>query len=64
MPKRRKFSESMSELAKKKHASSSAVRVSLDTNMRTCIDPVTPVAASSSGEKIFLLFPITCFSVL
>ena len=47
----------MGELSKKKHAgnsASTAVRVSLDADMRACVDAESRVAASSLGEKIFL----------
>ena len=55
MPKRTKSSILMGELSKKKHAgnnTSTAVRVSLDTNTRACTGAESLVAASSSGEKI------------
>ena len=51
MPKRAKSSIVMGELSKKKHAVSTAARVSLDTDMRASVDD-TQVVTTSSGEKI------------
>ena len=56
MPKRTKSSILMGELSKKRHPgsnASTAVRVSLDTDMHACIDAESQEAVSFSGEKIF-----------
>ena len=51
IPKRKKTSFLMGELSKKKHRASTAMRVSLDSDMRASIDAKESQVVSFSGEK-------------
>ena len=56
MEERKKTSFLMGELSKKKHNASTAMRVSLDTDlMRTSVDAEESQVVSSSGEKNSLI---------